>query len=195
MSRRIYKGLYILGTGNEVFPPGTLSVNFTDNTINIHNGTTPGGDPLGINNDIISSELEEDFIIRTSHEVPSSPPSGDNIVDVDFVFGTNGYITVNSGIKSTSTLRLLSDSAVFVGYQAENPSIVIGNAYDNNGGITSIRGKTLQLLSRVPPTSKGTLGDGANMVAFSSTHIYVCVGDYDGAADIWKRVALTGGTW
>lgn len=95
MSRRIYKGLSILGNGDEVFPPGTLSVNYSNNTINVHNGTTPGGEPLTVSGgggslgDLevtgttlgLSEDASEDFILIGSDSSGLYvKPAGDNIV-------------------------------------------------------------------------------------------------------------------
>lgn len=55
--------------------------------------------------------------------------------------------------------------------------------------------KATQLTTNVPLTSKGVQGDRAGAIAVDSTYIYVCVSDWNGTSDIWKRVALTGGTW
>lgn len=46
-----------------------------------------------------------------------------------------------------------------------------------------------------PSSSVGSAGDTDGMVSWDGSYIYVCTADYDGTADIWKRVALTGGSW
>lgn len=48
--------------------------------------------------------------------------------------------------------------------------------------------------SKTPITSRGSAGDKAGMVAWNSNYIYVCVANYDGSTNIWKRAAI-GGTW
>lgn len=48
---------------------------------------------------------------------------------------------------------------------------------------------------RTIASSTGAAGDVAGMVAFDASNIYVCTADYDGAANIWQKVALTGGAW
>ena len=42
-----------------------------------------------------------------------------------------------------------------------------------------------------PASSVGAAGDVANMIAWDTNYIYICTGSYDGAAAIWKRVALS----
>lgn len=48
--------------------------------------------------------------------------------------------------------------------------------------------------SKTPLTSKGAAGDKAGMIAWDSNYIYVCVVNYDGITNIWKRSAISG-TW
>ena len=54
-----------------------------------------------------------------------------------------------------------------------------------------------QLYSRVqvtPPTgSVGEIGDEAGMYAFDSAWFYICIANYDGSTQIWRRVAIA--TW
>lgn len=55
--------------------------------------------------------------------------------------------------------------------------------------------RATQLTTTVPLSSVGVAGDKTGQIAVDSTYIYVCVANYDGVSDIWKRVTLTGGTW
>lgn len=55
--------------------------------------------------------------------------------------------------------------------------------------------KSTQLTTTVPTSSKGLQGDRSGQIAVDSNYIYVCVADWNGTTDIWKRTALTGGTW
>lgn len=55
--------------------------------------------------------------------------------------------------------------------------------------------KATQLTTTVPTTSKGVQGDKPGTIASDANYIYVCTGVWDGTTNIWKRVALTGGTW
>lgn len=48
--------------------------------------------------------------------------------------------------------------------------------------------------SKTPITSQGSVGDKAGMIAWNSNYIYVCVANYDGSTNIWKRAAIAG-TW
>lgn len=55
--------------------------------------------------------------------------------------------------------------------------------------------KATQLTTTVPASSVGVQGDLAGTVAVDSTYLYVCIANYDGITNIWKRVTLTGGAW
>jgi hypothetical protein len=50
--------------------------------------------------------------------------------------------------------------------------------------------KTTQVVTRTP-TQIGEQGDKAGTVAVDEDYIYVCTGDYDGVANIWKRAPLS----
>lgn len=52
-----------------------------------------------------------------------------------------------------------------------------------------------QIITKVPTSSKGAVGDRAGLVAVDTNFIYVCTGVYNGSTDIWKRSSLTGGSW
>lgn len=46
-----------------------------------------------------------------------------------------------------------------------------------------------------PSSSVGAAGNTSGMISWDTNYIYVCTAAYDGSANIWKRVALTGGAW
>jgi hypothetical protein len=56
-----------------------------------------------------------------------------------------------------------------------------------------------ELYSRVqdtaPTSPTGTVGDAAGMLAFDTTYLYVCVGNYDTSSEIWKRVVFDTAPW
>jgi hypothetical protein len=47
--------------------------------------------------------------------------------------------------------------------------------------------------SRTPATSLGIAGDVAGMISWDSYFIYVCVANYDGTTNIWRRASIS--TW
>jgi len=48
-----------------------------------------------------------------------------------------------------------------------------------------------RIADSVPSVATGATGDVAGMIAFNGTHLYVCVGDYDGSTDIWFRTSVS----
>ena len=42
-----------------------------------------------------------------------------------------------------------------------------------------------------PSSSVGAAGDGAGMIAWDTSYIYICTAAHDGSTAIWKRVALS----
>lgn len=54
-----------------------------------------------------------------------------------------------------------------------------------------------QLYSRVqvtpPATAVGEIGDEAGMYAFDNLWFYICVAEYDGSTQIWRRAGVA--TW
>jgi hypothetical protein len=63
-----------------------------------------------------------------------------------------------------------------------------------NNGLVQFQGSIL-LGAYTPTSSIGSPGDVATCLAFDENYLYYSTGNYDGIQDIWKRVALTGGTW
>jgi hypothetical protein len=82
-----------------------------------------------------------------------------------------------------------------------NQSINIGIAANDGSGdslraaFTKCNSNFTELYTRVrsavPATVDGSAGDVAGMIAYNGTHLYVCVGDYDGSTNIWVRTALS----
>ena len=54
-----------------------------------------------------------------------------------------------------------------------------------------------ELFSRAqenPPTTLvGTIGDQAGMYAYSNNWFYICIDNYDGSTQIWRRASIS--TW
>jgi hypothetical protein len=47
----------------------------------------------------------------------------------------------------------------------------------------------------VPTSPSGQIGDKAGMIAFDTTYLYVCVGDYDATTEIWQRILFDTTPW
>jgi hypothetical protein len=52
---------------------------------------------------------------------------------------------------------------------------------------------TIAIAQNAPSTAVGAAGDETGMIAWNSSYIYVCTGNYDGSTHIWKRSSL--GSW
>lgn len=51
--------------------------------------------------------------------------------------------------------------------------------------------KTTQVITTIPASNVGALGDVEGTVASDANYFYVCTANYDGATAIWKRVSLS----
>lgn len=52
----------------------------------------------------------------------------------------------------------------------------------NNGGVAKLY---------TASSSLGSIGDTSGIIAYNSSYLYVCTGNYDGITNIWKRIPLT----
>jgi len=69
-----------------------------------------------------------------------------------------------------------------------------GNIEFNPNGTGSVvvqDNKFIIELSRTPASMVGQAGDVSGMIAWDSTAIYVCIGNYDGSTAIWRKSALS----
>lgn len=65
--------------------------------------------------------------------------------------------------------------------------------YDNSGAYTIIdqtRAPSQRAYSAVPASSVGVAGDLLGDQAIDGTYLYVCTADYDGAANVWRRILM-----
>jgi|GEM_PF-5083473 hypothetical protein len=125
--------------------------------------------------------------------------------------GTRG-IEVNSGSGALDGVVIIAN-----GITATNYALLINNAgdkmrvdYSGNGyfagkvGIActdpqcklDVSDNCIRLrASKTPTHSYGANGDKAGMIAWDSSYLYVCRGNYDGTTNIWRRISLPSGTW
>jgi len=59
------------------------------------------------------------------------------------------------------------------------------------GAVVALRGVKYS----TPGSSIGRIGDTTGMTSIDAGYVYVCVGDYDGVTNIWRRSPLSGATW
>lgn len=177
---------------------GEMFYDLVDTRMRVSNGVTPGGSIISGTES--TTAVDEDFIISTSGNVLTSPPS---VGEFDFIFGSDGVLGVPHTISSDNLLFLTAPSieletsgenaTIEIGYQAGAPTIYIG--VSGQGKTTHIWSDRFAIYADAPSTSKGVSGDSVGMVAINASYLFYCTGDHNGVADIWKRVALTGGTW
>lgn len=55
--------------------------------------------------------------------------------------------------------------------------------------------KEVVVKQSAPSSSVGAAGDVSGMVSWDASYIYVCTASHDGSTNIWKRAALSGGSW
>lgn len=139
-------------------------------------------------------------------DVVGSVFADDSSVIVDAV-NNKIYANTFSGdiTKTGSALDISSDSGINFrpgGFLSIPNATTITAAATSTISITATGNLTLssntgkvKITSTVPSTSIGASGDEEGMVAFDGTYMYYCTTDYDGAANIWKRVAWSGDTW
>lgn len=68
-----------------------------------------------------------------------------------------------------------------------NGSITV--APTGTGNVTVDNDNVIISTSKTPATAVGASGDLQGMVAWDNDYIYVCIADYDGSTDIWRRAA------
>lgn len=56
--------------------------------------------------------------------------------------------------------------------------------------------KPISVLTNVPASSKGQIGDSSTSIAYDADYFYFCIENYtDGTNDIWKRIGWNTDTW
>jgi hypothetical protein len=109
--------------------------------------------------------------------------------DID-IYAQSGPVTTEGG---TVTLKSYDNNGSSPGSEVVVTSSGVSLSSDSG---------TINVLSRfkvtapVPAHSYGSTGDVAGLVAIDSNYLYYCSTNYvNNSTNIWKRVALTGGTW
>lgn len=101
---------------------------------------------------------EGDIVLRTSNGTDSSPY---------WQFNKLGHIVLpeNGGIAKSD-----------------------GSSYLDYNNLINIPANLNVLTSTVPTTQQGAPGDKKGDVKYSNDYVYICINDYDGVQDIWKRI-------
>lgn len=105
----------------------------------------------------------------------------------------DGTILINSSSRDRDTQIKADNGNVVlhidagtnrVGIETTSPTAIL----DVNGNSIRIRNTT------TPQSSVGLNGDVQGTIVWDTSYIYICTIDWDGSANIWKRVAI-GDTW
>jgi len=140
-------------------------------------------------NDITSTE-----VTATNANIGNVVTTGDTTIG-NLLIRTNQISNNVSNqdieIKPYGTGNLVVNTRLVVG------NITVGSGSDTGENVqirNSTRfSSTVAIAQNAPSTSVGVAGDETGMIAWNSSYIYVCTGDYDGSTAIWKRSSL--GSW
>jgi len=80
----------------------------------------------------------------------------------------------------------LSDNNI----EATNTDGAINLIPNGTGMVTIARGNLRIVENNVPASSIGAVGDQKGEIAWGSDFIYVCIGNYNGVTQIWKRAPI-----
>lgn len=115
--------------------------------------------------------------------------------------GTGDPIRVAFTKCNSNFSELYSKSAAGSNLDISSNEIAATNSNGNVELVPNGAGKVIVVddsitinTSKTPLTNVGSPGDTAGMIAWNSSYIYVCTGNYDGSTAIWKRATI-GGSW
>jgi hypothetical protein len=144
---------------------------FIRQIINIGSSPNDGqGDPLRAAFNKINSNFAEVYDGVT----PTTGPDAGIAVRKTFIGSDLRVGTGNAIVNST-----------------ENGNIALTTNGFGSTVVTRLRLGTGQ----APSGSVGDEGDVAGTIAWDQDYFYVCVANWNGVSDIWKRVALDGTSW
>lgn len=111
--------------------------------------------------------------------------------DTDLILKASHRILIDTGV-----LNIPTRTTAEVG----NISLTDGDMYvrDEDGVLRAFvqsRECSVMLRVAVPTTSLGEYGDVPGLYATDSSYFYVCLNQYDGTTNIWRRIAIPSTTW
>ena len=115
----------------------------------------------------------------------------------------NGSVDLGDSSADTVTITGRLDSSIVPdtdeSYDIGSSSLRFQDIFvqdvDASADITAGGDRMRIVQSHTPASSIGVSGDTAGDFAFDGNYIYYATADYDGATNIWKRVAWSGDTW
>ena len=127
----------------------------------------------------------------------------------DTTIDSTGNIVAGLGYTARSLENYASNGSPAVSTVYTNTVTVPKDAFQVGGGVAKLQymistedcGTTLEIhpinrnqkanqITIRTPTNTGAQGDTAGTICSDGTFMYLCVGDYDGSAVIWKKITL-----
>ena len=127
-----------------------------------------------------------------------------NKLYVDTTFLTSESDTLetvtNRGATTVNSITVGSLSADDININGNTISTTVSNSDlqldpAGTGRVEIVSDRFTVKLTHTPASSVGVAGDREGDVAFDNTYIYYATAAYDGATNIWKRLAWSGDTW
>ena len=128
----------------------------------------------------------------------------------DTTIDSTGNIVAGLGYTARSLENYASNGSPAVSTVYTNTVTVPKDAFQVGGGVAKLQymistedcGTTLEIhpinrnqkanqITIRTPTGIGAQGDKAGTICSDGTFMYLCVGDYDGSAVIWKKITLS----
>lgn len=106
------------------------------------------------------------------------------ILPSSVTYGTQGL----AGFDGTDTISFFSTGTYIFEFVTENGGTDV-HIEDLSRARTYFHSQEIKLQQRTP-ANIGRAGDVIGMIAVDSAYIYVCTGNYNGTAIIWKRAAI-----
>jgi len=97
----------------------------------------------------------------------------------------SGNIFANNVAGYNSVTNIFTLSSVNIPYELTLGSI------DGINWLLSVKDNSAVAKAYTPVSSLGAVGDTAGMIAYDATYIYICIANYNGATEIWKRLAAS----
>jgi trimeric autotransporter adhesin len=185
----------IIPAANEAYDIGSTALRFKDLYLS---GNTIYLGSLTVSND--SDSLITKGPVKTRMPVTttvSSAPTPGEVTDrftVTTAVGIKvGAVTAVPGAANITVESVNTETGLVVFVE----NFVSTAEFTNGDTVTFFNPavKTTTVKDDAPTVAIGQPGDTAGMIAYNGTYLYVCVANYDGSTEIWKRSQWTAGAW
>jgi len=171
-------GSQIVNSSNVVV--GTVSAVLDNNHLNL---STFGNInvPVSTKTGTITSSVGSGTITGSGTDFTGQLFPGDYIVDADTYDQSGGisFVGVVSSIANNTSLTVLNTMTMVEGAEID----LVGSAYYIMRPYAFKVRRSLAI---------GSPGDKRGDISSDGTYLYICLGDYTGSANIWKKVSLSG---